>query len=68
MSSDVPRSADIVRRIAALKGLVVYDGRILVGHIQAAGGAFHAFDPDYRLIGVFATQREAVRACGSAPW
>jgi hypothetical protein len=67
VSSDVPRSADIVRRIAALKGLAVTDGQVCIGHVLAAGGAFHAFDPDHRLIGVFATQCEAVRACGSAP-
>jgi hypothetical protein len=38
----------------------------MVGHVRERGGTFDALDIDRRLIGVFATLRVAVRACGGA--
>jgi hypothetical protein len=42
--------------------LAVYDGQTHVGHVVERGGAFHAFDPDNNLVGVFDSQRAATRS------
>jgi hypothetical protein len=42
----------------------IYDGQQLVGWVaEDASGRWHAVDSNKRLIGIFATRREAVLAC-----
>jgi hypothetical protein len=42
--------------------LAVYDGTDLAGFIVESAGAFAAFDPNHKPIGLFANQRDASRA------
>ncbi len=48
---------------SAFQDLAVYDGALLAGFIaERAGGRFVAYGTDDQLIGVFTSQRDAMRA------
>jgi hypothetical protein len=58
----VPASLPAHRRRPTADGVAVYDGTLFIGRIVERGGRFIVFNADDQMIGMFADQRQALRA------
>jgi hypothetical protein len=50
------------RRRPTADGVAIYDGTLFIGRIVERGGRFIVFNADDQMIGMFADQRQALRA------
>jgi hypothetical protein len=65
-SNEAARRNLQARRPTADHALAVYDGQHRVGSVVERNGEFLAFDVHNRRVGVFTSQREALRAIPAA--
>jgi hypothetical protein len=61
-SIQVPASLPADRRRRTADAVAIYDGTLFIGRIVERGGRFIVFNADDQMIGMFADQRQALRA------